>query len=45
MCRREVLLTWQWCIAAPVSPAARAISSDPSIGVVGSDSTISRTWV
>ena len=40
-----MLLTWQWCIAAPVSAAAIVTSLEPSIGVVGSASTSSRTWV
>ena len=44
-CRREVLLTWQWCIVAPVSAAAIATSVDPSTGVLGSISIRSRTWV
>ncbi len=43
--RPEVLFTWQWCIAAPVSAAARTTSADPSTGVAGSTSTSSRTWV
>ena len=45
MCCPEVLLTWQWCIAAPVSPAAATTSTEPSTGMAGSTSTSSRTWV